>query len=81
MSRRKVKKTGRYELRKQNVNGTSSGEFWEAEAVGKFVTIHFGKIGSSGYRATREFRSAKAADEFMAERLLTMIEKGYRPIQ
>lgn len=81
MSSRKPKKTGRYELRTQNANGTTSGEFWEAEANGKFVTIRFGKIGSSGYQAAREFGSAKEADEFMAERLLTMIEKGYRPTQ
>lgn len=81
MSSRKAKETGQYELRIQNANGTTSGKFWEAEAMGKFVTIHFGKIGSSGYRATREFASAKEADEFMAERLLIMIEKGYRPVQ
>jgi predicted DNA-binding WGR domain protein len=80
MASRKVKRTGRYVLSESDNTNSEEGKFWEAETSGKFVTIRFGKIGTSGHRATREFSSAEEAERFMAERLLNHIEKGYRPI-
>lgn len=69
--------TGRFEL-KEPLEGTH--EFWIAEVEGRFVTIQFGKVGSKGYRASREFESSEAADQFVAERLKAQVEKGYKPV-
>ncbi|MFX1369487.1 MAG: WGR domain-containing protein [Promethearchaeota archaeon] len=80
MASRRVKRTGRYVLSESDNSNSKEGKFWEAEATGKFVTIRFGKIGTSGHRATREFGSVEEAERFMAERLLNQIEKGYRPV-
>jgi len=78
MASSKIKRTGRYEIPSRE---KEEGKFWEAETSGKFVTIRFGKIGTSGHRASREFSNEDEAERFMAGRLLDHIEKGYRPVQ
>ncbi len=70
---REIFDTGIYEIR--NVIG--GGEFWKATINGNAVTIHFGKIGGSGTRASREFRDFREAKEFVENRLKKKIEEGY----
>jgi len=77
MSRYTHNSTGRFELKNPN-NGHD--EFWMAEVHDRFVTIQFGKVGSKGYRASREFENSEAADQFVAERLKTQIDKGFKPV-
>ncbi|MFX1369490.1 MAG: WGR domain-containing protein [Promethearchaeota archaeon] len=74
---RDVLSTGRFELKEPKNN---RHEFWVAEVQGKYVTIKFGKVGSKGYTATREFNSPDEADKFVAYRLKTQIEKGYKRV-
>ncbi len=64
----KTQYTGRYEL---------DDEFWSAEIKGKIVTIHFGKIGTAGHIASREFGSLDAAKKFVEDRLRSKIAKGF----
>ncbi|MHA1481226.1 MAG: WGR domain-containing protein [Candidatus Thorarchaeota archaeon] len=56
-------------------------QFWQGVVERKFVHLHFGKIGTSGHKATREFPSAKAAIEFLEMRLKDKIEEGFRKAQ
>ena len=77
---RDILSTGRFELKEQRDGEAGHHEFWVAEVQGKFVTIKFGKVGSRGYTATREFDSADEADRFVAYRLKTQIEKGYKRV-
>lgn len=55
-------------------------EFWIAEVRGTKVTIHFGKLGTTGHKATRELGSIKAAEEFLADRLRKKLEAGFKPV-
>lgn len=64
----KTEFTGRYEL---------NDEFWSAEIKGRIVTIHFGKIGTDGHIASREFGSFPAAKKFVEDRLRSKIAKGF----
>lgn len=64
----KTQFTGRYEL---------GDEFWSADIKGKIVTIHFGKIGTAGHIASREFGSLSAAQKFVKDRLRSKIAKGF----
>ena len=64
----KVINTGRYE---------SATDFWSAEIRGKSVTFHFGKIGTSGTRAAREFGSQAEAEYFVNQRLAAKVEDGF----
>ncbi|MFW9919695.1 MAG: WGR domain-containing protein [Candidatus Thorarchaeota archaeon] len=67
-------KTGRYE--NQNAD-TGVPEFWQAERVYRTVTIIFGKIGSKGTRASRDFSSSTEAQQFIETRLKEKIEEGF----
>ena len=67
-------KTGRYE----NQNADSGvPEFWQAERVYHTVTIIFGKIGSRGTRASRDFASTAEAQKFIESRLQEKIDEGF----
>ena len=66
-----------YELRDQK---TGRHEFWIGEAIGKAVTIHFGKVGTQGHRGSREFKTSEAAKEFLDKRLHQKIAEGYKQV-
>ena len=53
-------------------------QFWSGTVEGKFVHLQFGKIGTKGHKASREFPSVKAAIEFLEMRLKDKIEEGFR---
>ena len=55
-----------------------NGRFWFGTVEGKFVHLQFGKIGTRGHKASREFPSAKAAIEFLEMRLKEKIDDGFR---
>ena len=55
-----------------------NGQFWFGIVEGKFVHLQFGKIGTRGHKASREFPSAKAAIEFLEMRLKEKIDDGFR---
>lgn len=67
-------KTGRYENRNAD-NGVP--EFWQAERVYHTVTFIFGKIGSRGTRASRDFSSSSEAQNFLETRLKEKIAEGF----
>ncbi len=64
----KIEYTARYE---------HNGEFWYAEIKRNVVTVHFGKIGTIGHAASREFGSIEAAKEFVKKRLASKIAQGF----
>jgi predicted DNA-binding WGR domain protein len=68
--------TGRYEFKDENEH-----KFWKCDIEGKAVTLHFGKVGTSGLRASREFTSVESAKKFLEERLLKKIREGYRLVK
>ena len=70
MSRKPIN-TGRYE---------SKTNFWIGEQRGKSVTIQFGKIGTKGIRASREFSTTTEAMEFINSRLKSKVENGFIPV-
>lgn len=63
---------GRYEFKDEHEH-----KFWEASIEGKIVTIRFGKAGTAGHRASREFTSAESAREFLEMRVLKKLKEGY----
>jgi predicted DNA-binding WGR domain protein len=71
-------KTGRYE----NMGpGVSNPEFWEAERIYKTVTLTFGKVGTRGTRASREFTSSEEAQRFVLERLQDKMSEGFVKVE
>jgi len=72
-----IRNTGRL-IQNDPINGTQ--QFWNAEVNGKSVTIHFGKVGTPGYRGSREFSSIDAAEKFLAQRVRQKLEEGYKPL-
>jgi predicted DNA-binding WGR domain protein len=64
----------------QSSQNDDDQKFWNAELIGKSVTIHFGKVGTSGHRGTREFSSIAAAEQFLAQRVRQKLEEGYKPL-
>ena len=70
----RVIRIGRYENKELN-------EFWSAEIHGKFVTIHFGSIGATGHRATREFDNHAMAKAFVEEQVRKKLDRGYELIE
>lgn len=62
---------------------TPNGEgqkFWNAEVIGRSLTIHFGKVGTAGHKGTREFPTNDAAEQFLAQRVRQKLEEGYKPL-
>ncbi|TET08586.1 MAG: WGR domain-containing protein [Candidatus Thorarchaeota archaeon] len=72
MSSNSRENTGRYEFKDEYDH-----KFWKGEIEGKAVTIHFGKVGTSGLRASREFTTVESAKKFLEERLLKKIREGF----
>jgi predicted DNA-binding WGR domain protein len=66
---------GRYEYKDDHEH-----KFWEVSIEGKIVTLRFGKAGTAGHRASREFTSAESAREFLEMRKLKKIKEGYSPV-
>jgi predicted DNA-binding WGR domain protein len=60
------------------LNGQS--KFWAYEIRGTTVTIQFGKLGTQGVRASRDFDTIKDAEEFVETRLKKKLNEGYRPV-
>jgi predicted DNA-binding WGR domain protein len=67
------RETGRYEFKDEHEH-----KFWEGMVEGKAVTFRFGKVGTSGLRASREFTTTQSAEEFLEMRLQKKINEGYR---
>ncbi|TFH06924.1 MAG: WGR domain-containing protein [Candidatus Thorarchaeota archaeon] len=70
------RKTGRLV---QGEPGNGSQKFWNAEVKGNSVTIHFGKVGTTGTVGCREFKDYEAAEIFLAQRVRKKLEEGYKP--
>ena len=70
----KESRTGRYEY-KDPVTGEH--KFWMAERSYHTVTITFGKVGSKGTRASRDFSTSSDAQIFIQSRLRDKIDEGY----
>jgi len=71
---RKESATGRYENKDPD---TGQPKFWQAERNHHTVTIIFGRIGSGGTRASRDFANADDAQKFIETRLKEKIEEGF----
>ena len=65
-----VHSTGRYEHAEEQ-------EFWIGEVRGRFFTIQFGKIGTTGHKASREFPNKERAMEFLTRKLQDKLDEGY----
>ncbi|MHA2025107.1 MAG: WGR domain-containing protein [Candidatus Thorarchaeota archaeon] len=70
-----VSTSGRYEFKNEHEH-----KFWEVSIEEKIVTLRFGKVGTSGHRASREFTSAESAREFLEMRRQKKIKEGYIPV-
>ena len=68
--------TGRYEFKDEYDH-----KFWKGNIEGKAVTLHFGKVGTDGLRASREFTTIDSAKKFLEERLQQKIREGYRLVK
>jgi predicted DNA-binding WGR domain protein len=77
MTPAKSESTGRYERRTSIGTSEETHDYWSAIVDGRFVTIHFGRVGTSGHKASREFRNNQEARDFMLERLKVQMDKGY----
>ncbi len=71
-------KTGRYEHKGP---GVTNPEFWQAERVYKTVTFIFGKIGTRGTRASREFTSYEEAQQFILQRVQEKTSEGFVKVE
>ncbi len=67
-------RTGRYEFKDPD---TGQHKFWMAERVYHTVTIIFGRVGSSGTRASRDFATGSEAQAFIQSRLQDKLDEGY----
>ncbi len=76
MSSNNRESTGRYEFKDEYDH-----KFWKGEIEGKAVTLHFGKVGTSGLRASREFTSVESAKKFLEERLQQKIRGGFKLVK
>ena len=76
MSSNNKEGTGCYEFKDEY-----NHKFWKGEIEGKAVTFHFGKVGTSGLRASREFTSVESAKKFLEERLQKKIREGFRLVK
>ncbi len=68
--------TGRYEFKDENEH-----KFWKCDIEGKAVTLHFGKVGTSGLKASREFTSFESAKKFLEDRLQQKIREGFKLVR
>ncbi|MFW9787937.1 MAG: WGR domain-containing protein [Candidatus Thorarchaeota archaeon] len=59
---------------------TGKHEFWIGEVQGRTVTIHFGKVGTQGHRASREFKTHNLAKEFLIKRQEHKLREGYHSV-
>jgi predicted DNA-binding WGR domain protein len=76
--REEMKSKGRYEqTRKSNPNP----KFWAYEIRDTTVTIQFGKLGTSGVKASRDFDTVTDAEVFVEARLKTKLKGGYWPVE
>ena len=66
---------GRYEFKDEHEH-----KFWQGSIEEKIVTLRFGKAGTAGYIASREFTSEESAREFLEMRRLKKIKEGYSPV-
>lgn len=57
----------------------ATNQFWEAQIHGKAITIRFGRIGTRGHQASREFSSHQEAQEFMEKRVAEKKADGFVP--
>src|SRR5439155_1649285 len=53
-----------------------SNKFWEISQSGTDVTVHFGRIGTSGQTKTKSFADEAAAKEHMDKLIAEKTEKG-----
>ena len=75
--RDEMKSKGRYE---QSRKSYPSPKFWAYEIRDTTVTIQFGKLGTQGVRASRDFDTIKDAEEFVEVRLKKKLKDGYWPV-
>lgn len=57
-----------------------SRKFWNIELAKNAVTVHFGRIGTSGRRQTKEFASSHKADAAHERLIAEKLAKGYREV-
>jgi DNA ligase-1 len=55
----------------------SSNKFWEIDIRGREVTVHFGRIGTTGQRETKSFGDPAAARKHAAKKIDEKVNKGY----
>jgi predicted DNA-binding WGR domain protein len=58
-----------------------SRKFWNIERSENAVSVHFGRIGTSGRRQTREFASPDKADAAHQRMIAEKLGKGYREVR
>ena len=64
----------------QSSKSNESPKFWAYEIRDTTVTIQFGKVGTQGIRASRDFDTIKDAEEFVEVRLKKKLKEGYWPV-
>ena len=64
--------------RRFEFTGTTSGKYWEVTVTRSKVTVHFGRLGTSGQRQTKTYPSPDAARKAAARQIAEKERKGYR---
>jgi len=54
-----------------------SNKFWEVEVKGKEMIVRYGKIGSEGQVAVKQFASTSGAETAAGKAIAEKIKKGY----
>ena len=59
----------------------NSKKFWELTLRGAEVTVHFGRIGTSGQGETKTFPNAEAATKHADSKIREKLNKGYLEVR
>jgi DNA ligase-1 len=57
-----------------------SNKFWEISVVGTHVTVHFGRIGTTGQTQMKSFPDSAAANKHVEKLIGEKVKKGYVPV-
>ncbi|MBN1412142.1 MAG: WGR domain-containing protein [Spirochaetales bacterium] len=67
-------------MRRFEYKDSKSNKFWEIELKDITVTVHFGRIGSSGQAAAKRFTTRELAEKEYNKLISSKIKKGYKEV-
>jgi len=67
-------------MRRFELSEGTSNKFWEVDVEGTAMTVHFGRIGTSGQTQTKSFASAEKAGAERDKLVKEKVKKGYKEV-